>query len=437
MDTVSCMIAGSGHDSSQAVRDACKSLGDGRSVVLGCARHQSAPWAALVNGTAAHALDYDDNHDPSKSHASAVLVPALFALGDQLDVESAALLDAYVVGLEVLTRVGQGLNPYHRSRGWHATATVGAVGAAGACARLLRLDGEQAANAISLASSFAGGTVAQFGTLAKPMHAGKAAHAGVLCALLAASGMEATQEAFEGAHGLGALMVGPDADELRKGISDAAEHGQDMRFDLEGIEERPALLRYGLKVKRFPCCGSTHRAIDGLLELRERHGFSAEQVSGIEVHAPEAHLRNLPFTDPQDPQQARFSLEYCLAVALVTGDVGLSDFAAAAMRRPNVRERLSLIERNSVPKLESEFPTIVRVRLQSGQRLETCMRMPVGSIDRPLSREEIMAKALDCCRQALAPDRAEAVVALLSRFGEISVSVRDVSGFFAEAAGGD
>jgi 2-methylcitrate dehydratase PrpD len=437
MDTVACMIAGSAHDSSRAVRRACLNLGDGSSTLVGSARKLSAPWAALVNGTAAHALDFDDNHDPSKSHASAVLVPALFALGDQQDSGGAALLDAYVVGIEVLTRTGQGLNPYHRSRGWHGTATVGTIGAAGACARLMRLDADQAANAISLAASFAGGTMAQFGTLAKPVHAGKAAQAGVLCALLAASGLEAAAEAFEGPYGLGQLMVGPDADELRDGLSDAAEHGQDMRFDLDGIEGQPALLRYGLKVKRFPCCGSTHRAIDGLLELLAAHGFGAEDVERIEVHAPAAHLRNLPYTDPENPQQARFSLEYCLAVALLTGNVSLGDFTSEAVRRDDVRAKLGLTRRHPVEKLESEFPTLVRVRLGSGQVHEARVEMPVGSIARPLGRKEMAAKALDCCLQSLVLEKSEALVAVLSRFGESSVRVRGVSGFFPEAEGGD
>src|SRR5690606_32820466 len=119
--------------------------------------------------TAAHALDFDDNFDPAKAHASAVLVPAILALGEQEGASGRACLDAYVVGLQIMGRVGQGLNPAHRNRGWHATGTVGALGAAAACARLLRLPAEQAAFALSIATSMAGGFMSQFGTMTKPL----------------------------------------------------------------------------------------------------------------------------------------------------------------------------------------------------------------------------------------------------------------------------
>src|SRR5690606_852739 len=137
------------------------------------------PWAALVNGAAAHALDFDDNFDPAKAHASAVLVPAILALAEgragEPPISGFAMLDAYIVGLQIMGRTGQGVNPYHRDRGWHATATLGAIGAAAACARLLRLSAGQAAHALSLATSMASGSMAQFGTMAKPLHAGLAA----------------------------------------------------------------------------------------------------------------------------------------------------------------------------------------------------------------------------------------------------------------------
>ena len=140
----------------------------------------AAPWAALVNGTAAHALDFDDNFDPAKAHASAVLVPAILALAEQEGASGRACLDAYIAGLQILGRVGQGVNPAHRNRGWHATATVGAIGAAAACARLLRLDARaRPPTRCRSRPAWPAGFMSQFGTMTKPVHAGLAAKAGV------------------------------------------------------------------------------------------------------------------------------------------------------------------------------------------------------------------------------------------------------------------
>src|SRR5690606_570811 len=160
------------------------------------------PWAALVNGTAAHALDFDDNFDPAKAHATAVLAPAILALAEQEDASGAACLDAYIAGLQILGRVGQGLNPYHRNRGWHATATVGAVGAAAACARLLGLDARQAAYALSISTSMSAGFMSQFGTMTKPIHAGLAAKAGVIAASVAKNGIDAGMGTLDGRTGM-------------------------------------------------------------------------------------------------------------------------------------------------------------------------------------------------------------------------------------------
>jgi len=161
--------------------------GDGPCTVMGSEVRLAAPWAALANGTAAHALDFDDNFDPAKAHASAVLVPAILALAEQERASGRACLDAYIAGLQIMGRVGQGVNPAHRNRGWHATGTVGAIGAAAACARLLRLPEREAAFALSIATSLAGGFMAQFGTMTKPVHAGFAAQAGVMAAASARS----------------------------------------------------------------------------------------------------------------------------------------------------------------------------------------------------------------------------------------------------------
>jgi 2-methylcitrate dehydratase PrpD len=194
-DIVACMLAGARDEATLCVSSAARGWG--------------APAAALVFGTAAHALDYDDNYHPMAGHATAVLAPAIFALAESKRASGAAVLDAYIVGLEVLALVGNGVNLVHYELGWHSTSTLGPFGAAAACARLLGLDQARVTAALSLAFSMAGGSKLQFGTMAKPLHAGLAAQHGVMAAMLAASGVAGVAEPLEGAWGFATFSPAP------------------------------------------------------------------------------------------------------------------------------------------------------------------------------------------------------------------------------------
>lgn len=395
IDVIAVMVPGARDESAERVFKTIKNWGIGPCTVIGQTEALSAPWAALVNGTAAHALDFDDNFDPAKAHATAVLVPALLALGEQENVSGAALIDGYICGLQIMGRVGQGVNPFHRNRGWHATATVGAIGAAAACARLLKLNSEQASNAVSLATSMAAGFMSQFGTMTKPIHAGMAAKAGVMAASMAREGVTAGIHTLDGPTGMNRLMVGPDYETLRDGITHP-EHGQTLRFETERVGDPLLILEHGLKVKRFPNCASAHRSMDALLLLKEEHGFGPGDVSKIVVHAPKSHLNNLMHHDPRDPMQAKFSMQYNLAVALLSGTCTLNDFAPDMIMRPEVRDLYSLIELDSVDKGEGEFPTTVEIHLKSGEMLEKSMQMPIGSKDMPFTMEQHWLKYDGC-----------------------------------------
>lgn len=418
IDVVAVMIPGARDEATATVRPVVAPWGGGTATVVGGDKGMAAPWAALINGVAAHALDFDDNFDPAKAHATAVLAPALLAVADAEDLDGQDLIDGYIVGLEIMCRVGQGLNPYHRARGWHATSTVGAIGAAAACARLLRLDAVAAANAISMATSLAGGFMSQFGTMTKPLHAGFAAHGGVMAAYLARGGVTAGRHSLDGPHGMATLMVGPDREALRQSLVGKAEHGQDMTFKAPAAGDELAIIAHGLKVKRFPNCGSVHRALDGLLELRGGHGFTAPDVAEILVRAPAAHLANLMYHDPQTPMEARFSMEYGLATALVTGSVTLGDFAPAALFRPEIRREMGKVRLDPVDKLESEFPTEVIVTLTSGQRVATSVALPIGSRANPLSDEQLLQKLRECAAGVMDAERITAVEQALGALDE-------------------
>jgi len=408
IDIAAVSVPGAVHPVTRKVFDAVKDWGGGPSTVIGMGRKLSAPWAALVNGTAAHALDFDDNFDPAKAHASAVLVPAILALAEQEGRSGADCIDAYVAGLQILGRAGQGVNPYHRNRGWHATATMGAIGAAAACARLLRLPAEQAGYALSISTSMAAGFMSQFGTDTKPLHAGLAAKAGVMAASLARAGMTAGMETFDGRTGMNRLMVGPDYEILRDNLA-SIEHGQTMRFETASVGEPLLAISSGLKLKRFPNCGSAHRAMDGLLALKEAHGFTAGDVETVDVRAPVSHLNNLMYTDPQDAEQAKFSLEYALAVLLLSGNCTLADFEDEAWLRADARALYPRIHRHPVDKPEGEFPTEVEVTLKDGRRFATSVKMPAGSLAAPFTAEQLWAKFDGCIGDLLETKAANAL----------------------------
>ena len=250
------MLAGAGDDAPRAAYDAVSRWGAGGAVVAGTPNRLAAPWAALVNGTAAHALDYDDVLEISNAHVSAVLVPALLALGEERGADGAACVDAFIVGVEVMARLGEALNMTHYFKGWHTTSTLGAPAAAAACARLLRLDAAKATAALSLATSFASGAKRQFGTMTKPLHAGLAAKNGITAAVLAESGVTAATDAYEGERGFVALFAGVPCERLEAAVAD--------------FDGPPAIERHGLWQKYYPCCASAHRPLDALLALSWR-----------------------------------------------------------------------------------------------------------------------------------------------------------------------
>jgi 2-methylcitrate dehydratase PrpD len=433
IDIVAVTIPGAAEPVTRRVFATVKDWGAGPAAAIGQGARLAAPWAALVNGTAAHALDFDDNFDPAKAHATAVLAPAILALGEQERASGRTCLDAYIAGLQILGRVGQGVNPAHRNRGWHATATVGAVGTAAACARLLGLDARQAAYAVSMATSMAAGFMSQFGTMTKPLHAGLAAKSGVLAASLARSGLDAGLATLDGPTGMNRLMVGPDYEQLRDTLIHV-EHGQNLRFETENVGDPLLLLSSGLKLKRFPNCGSAHRAMDGLFDLVAAHGFSADEVEGVHVRAPVTHLNNLMYRIPEDALQAKFSLEYGLACILLTGNATLADFTDETARRPEFASLYPRIHRHPVDKAEGEFPTEVEVVLKNGRRFETAVPWPAGSLARPFTEAQLWAKYDGCTAGLLPPAELGAVrqaLADLPQLQAINALTQPLAGKFA------
>jgi len=419
IDTVAVMIPGAVEPATAIAYATVADWGAGPCRIAGRNARLAAPWAALVNGTAGHALDFDDNFDPAKCHASTVLVPAIFAFADQEGASGADCIDAYIVGLQILGRTGQGVNPPHRNRGWHATATMGAVGATAACARLFGLDSEAAARALSISTSMAAGFMSQFGSMTKPLHAGLAAKAGIMAARFAKNGLTAGRHTFDGPTGMNRLMVGPDYEALRAAITEP-QHGQTLTFETDSVGEPLLIREHKFRVKRFPNCGSNHRAMDALLYLKQQHGFTAEEVERVDVHAPRMQLNNVMFERPETGLEGKFSVEYALALCLAQERIGLNDFTDEAVQRRELRALFERIHRHPIDQPENVCPNTIEVTLADGRTLCEVREMPLGSKAAPYPTAQYWEKYESCVEGLLPEQQARALRAALEELPALS-----------------
>lgn len=408
IDIIGCMMAGGADEATQRTFNAVFDLGAGSASVVGHESGLPSPFAALVNGTAAHALDFDDNFHPTAGHATAVLAPMLLALGEERGSSGAAVLDAYIAGLEILCAIGNGVNLAHYERGWHSTSTIGAMAGGAACARLMGLDADGVQRAISLGFSMACGSKLQFGAMAKPLHAGIAAQNGIMAARLAAAEVTATPEPLDAPWGFRDLFAG----ESSPGFSHVA--------DSLGVPT--ALERYGLKVKIHPCCASVHTAVDGVLELMQENDLTSDDIAHVEARVNQISFDNLRFPQPENEMEARFSMEYAVALAITRGTLKLRDFEPGAIGDPKVRSWLphvtmSLASPEPLPIADNgREPAEVRLQLKDGRELNRFMQHAKGVMQNPLSQDEVWTKFDDCIDGVVDVGRASAIRKHLQQF---------------------
>ena len=379
--------------------------GEGPCVVVGTPLKRSLLDATLLNGVASHAHDFDDFTQEFGGHPSVPVLPPLLALADTRKFSGLDLLHAYIVGVEAETRIASGVHFHHYEKGWHPTATLGVFGAAAACAYLIGLSDNQTATALCIGASLACGIKANFGTMTKPLHVGHCARNGLLAALLAEGGFSANLAAFEAPQGFLNVFNGPG------------------RYDVDRMLEQwfdpPLVLKPGISIKQFPCCGSAHPAIYVALDLKRDHAIDAGDINEIEIRT---HPLRLPHTDnpkPETPLQAKFSIQYCVARALSSGNVSLSDFEHERIRDAEARRLMA--STRVVPDAafagnkRRAFGASVAVSLTDGRQLkgEVAQRAGRGRDD-PMSTRELKGKFDDCTRKALPQARAEALWALLT-----------------------
>ena len=402
-DCIGCMIAGSREDLAapllRVLPTQCERGTSAPAVLAGTARYAAPVDAALFNGTVAHALDYDDTNHPAYAHPSAVLVPTLLALAPVTGAAGADLVTAYILGLEVFGKLGHALNTAHYNRGWHATATFGTLAAVVAAGRVLRLDETRMTMAIGIAASSAGGLRANFGSMVKPLHAGQAARNGVLAALLAREGFVASDVALEHKYGYCAVFN----DGIGFDLAPFASLGDPLEI----------LSEYGLALKMYPSCGATHPGIEAALALNR-------EIDGAPIRSVRAGVCSMAFaplihTMPSAPLQGKFSMQFCLAAALLDGRIDLASFTDEKIHDPRIRALIPKITMELEERFrdDSEFPTVVTVETEAGARHERTVLLASGKPARWFTKEQLRGKFDDCASRAMSPSLRANLFAML------------------------
>ncbi len=409
LDTLGVALAGSREDASRIGETICASE-PGPSTIFGRDRRVNPLAAAFVNGIAANVLDYDDCTDHLGGHPSAPVLPALIALGEKMNASGRDLLLAYVVGFETETQIAKGVNFHHYEKGWHATATLGIFGAAAGCAKLLKLDARQTATALSLGASFSCGLKSNLGSMAKSLHVGHAARNGMLAALLGQEGYTANADALE--HEQGFLNV----------YNSAGNYSIARILEKWGTPFDIALP--GISIKQYPCCVSVQSAIDALLALVHMHDIGPKQVTRVDTLTYARRLAHTNRPQPRSSLDAKLSLQYCLARALVSREVVLAHFVGDAYRDTEVQRVMTLVHAaafaRDAPSDNDDYGTEVRISTVDGH-------VYVGNINRPVGHDPgvpvpaalLKEKFTRSAREVLNTDQAARVYAMTQDFDQL------------------
>ena len=406
-DTVGVIMAGTSEPAAQTVRKMAVEDGRGHSRILGTKETTSPELAALANGVAAHALDYDDMCFVSLAHPSCVLVPAALAAGEIEHAPGRLLIDAYVVGFELECRLGNAMNPKHyHERGWHCTSSIGTLGAAAAAARIFGLDVRATAHALGIAASAACGLKENLGTMVKPLHAGLAARNGIMAARLARQGFTASERALDGPQGYLAAMDSQHPS-LDSAVSD--------------LGTRWEIIQTGITVKLYPSCAATHVPLDTLLDLRRRENLSADQIDTITADVDSITPRLLIYDRPSTGLEAKFSLPFCMAAAVVYGELGIDTFAVDRIREPAIQALLPRVTMRIDPEFDKETAMSqahVTVKLRDGKVLTKSGHGARGYPGR-ITDEELRIKFKACTRKIMSEETGDRAWAALKQIESI------------------
>ncbi len=403
-DMIGVMLAGSQHEGGNILRSVIMpTAAKGKSRVFGTPLHLNALDAALLNGTSAHMLDYDDSNSHLHGHVSVAILPAILAIADEKQINGHAVLKAYLTGFEAAARLGNAVSRRQYTHGWHPTTTVGLFGAVAVAGVLSGLDEDQLATALGIATSLAAGIKSNFGTMTKPLIVGHANRNALFAVALAQNGFTSGEKAFEHHQGFFAVFNG-------------APDSYDPAPLTEDWNAAPRILDpvKGNKIKRYPCCYALAAPLDGILSLRETHDLRPDQIAEVRIGTHPIRFPHINVPEPKSPLEAKFSTSYVVARALISGSIRLEDFEDDS--RFNDALTKSLMQRIALYRYESKNTggSEITITTTDGRKITLFVDGALGSTyDQPLPDAVIREKFLNTAGRALSADEAQSLFARL------------------------
>jgi 2-methylcitrate dehydratase PrpD len=400
IDTLGCCIAGhiEAREECEWIVELIKELGGKpESSVFMKGLMTSAPFAALVNGTMVHSIDFDDTHMGSISHFSASLVPTVFAMAEKLQTEGPALLEAFIIGFEVGGSVGKRMMPSHY-RFWHPTSTFGSLASAAAASKLLGLDSLQTEYALGLTADQAGGLryCIDKGDYSKSLHPGFAAMQGVMLTLLV----------LKGANGPKGILEYP------TGFCRALSEEPDIEKIIEGLGKPYEITTNSLKA--YPTILISHSAIQAVLELIEEHDVEYSEIMKVRLTVSSTAKGQGQNYEPETPLAARLSIPFSVALALIDKEVCLKQFTKERLDDPQVKDMMTRIEIEDDPLLNAKYPgtlaSIAVLETKTRGMLKNQVIYPKGNMKNPMTKDDVVAKYRALCAGAMDTSKSEQIL---------------------------
>ena len=418
IDGFGVVLAGATVHGSGIVRDYIKASGAAaESTILGPARlSTTAALAALANGASGHAMDFDDTQLSSTpdrifgllTHPTVPVLAASLALAERLGASGRAFLDAFLVGFEVECKIAEAIKPDHYRRGFHSTGTIGTFGAAASAARLLQLSPAATAHALGIAASMSAGIRVSFGSMTKPLHAGRAAENGVTAAELASRGFTAGAEALDGEWGFFQVLGG----------------GADVPRIVQALGKPYSIIDPGVSFKPYPCGSLGHPTMDAMLKLVTDHDVRPDQVAKVRVRAGSNILNPLRYKTAKTELEAKFCLPFMMTSILLRRRAGIREFTDEFVSSVPVQLMMPRVETLFDPAIEArgfdKMRSIVEVDLVDGRRLtQAADERYRGAPEKPFTRADLHAKFTDCASLVLPPARIARALELIESVDEI------------------
>jgi 2-methylcitrate dehydratase PrpD len=416
LDGFGVALAGSTDECSRIVQMHIRQMGArSECAVLGTGLRAPAPKAALANGVAAHAMDYDDTQlSTSKeavygllTHPTTPVLAAVLAIGEKERISGEELLLAYLLGVEVECRIADAINPRHYQSGFHSTATMGGLGAAMAVGKILALKEEALARTLGIAASMASGLRENFGTMTKPLHAGRAAENGVTAALLAQAGFTAATNILE----------------ARRGFYNAMAGGYD-ESKIAGRLGHPYFMQTpGISIKPYPSGSLSHPAQDLILDLVKQHDLRAENIESIDVGTNSNVPNALIFPMPKTALEGKFSIPFCMAIAVLERKAGIAQFTDKKVRERKVIDLMKRVTLYVDDELEAlgydQVRSRIRIKLRDGKIIEGRYDVARGHPEKPMNWAELEEKFRDCADLVLPRKNAEETIQMVARLEQL------------------